>query len=142
MSQPPDKPGEPAAPSFDLDLFLQNQVREIELRHEEIDLRRQESRQSFEYANKALEAQLEDRGRDRAIAYKGQRDARILVAALTLLLVVFLGVALLLDKDQIALEIVKVIGLLFAGGISGYALGRQQAKADGGHSPQEKPPAS
>ncbi len=48
---------------------------------------------------------------------------------MVLLLAIFLSLALFLNKDQIAIEIIKIIDLLFAGGLGGYAIGRQQPKS-------------
>src|SRR5438552_13430387 len=120
MSPPPDKPPDSHIPPFDFTLFLQNQAQELALRREEIELKREQAHSSWEYANKALEAQLEDRTRERAFTLKGQQGARIFVGSMVGILAVFLSIALFLDKDQIAMEIVKSIGLLFAGGIGGY----------------------
>lgn len=131
MSQPPDKPQDIPIPPFNVDLFLQNQAQEIALRHEEIELKREQAQHNLEYANKALDAQLEDRERDREFALKGQRGARIFLGSMVFILVMFLSVALFLNKDQIAMEIIKIIGAFLAGGIGGYALGRQQTKTNG-----------
>jgi len=131
MSQPPDKSQDISPPPFNVGLFLQNQAQEIALRRGEIELKREQAQQNFEYANKALAAQLEDREQERAFVHKGQQGARIFIDAMVIVLAVFLSIALFLDKDQIALEIVKAIGFLFAGGIGGYAIGRQQVKTNG-----------
>jgi hypothetical protein len=142
MSEPPDKPQDIPAPPFNVDLFLQNQAQEIALRRGELDLRREQAQQNFEYANKALAAQLEDRERERAFVHRDRLGARILFGLMILVLALFLSIALLLDKDQIAMEIIKLIGAFLAGGIGGYALGRQQAKTNGSDAKQEKPSAS
>jgi hypothetical protein len=142
MSQPPDKSQDLPVPPFNVDLFLQNQAQEITLRREEIELKREQAKQNFEYANKALTAQLEDRERERAFTYKDRHGARMFLGLMVFLLALFLSIALFLDKDQIALEIIKIIGLLFAGGLGGYALGRQQARASTNGAKQEPPAAS
>ena len=142
MSQPPDKPQDLPVPPFNVDLFLQNQAQEITLRREEIELKRDQAQQNFEYANKALTAQLEDRERERTFTYKDRHGARMFLGSMVFLLALFLSIALFLDKDQIAIEIIKIIGLLFAGGIGGYALGRQQARTGGNGTKHEPPSAS
>ncbi|MGE0884507.1 MAG: hypothetical protein AB7P14_13255 [Blastocatellales bacterium] len=79
MNQPSENPQDNLAPAFDFDQFLQNQAQELALRREEIELKREQAHHNLEYANKALEAQLEDRARDRGFAHKVQRDAKIFV---------------------------------------------------------------
>jgi hypothetical protein len=53
-----------------------------------------------------------------------QRDRLIFAGVMSILLIAFISYALYLNKDQVALEVLKALIFLFAGGIGGYALGK------------------
>jgi len=129
MSTPPDNQrGLP--PAFDFDQFLQNQAQELAIRREEIELKREEGYNNLTYAEKALDANLVDRQREREFQ-RGNNVRGAIVFCLFILLLAFgIGYALYLNKDVLVIELAKYIGLLFAGGVSGYSIRLIKEKKD------------
>ena len=110
-----------------LERFLQLQENELAVRQEELSIRKQETANSHEFSKKGLDAQLEDRQRERQANQKSRRDRLVFAGFVVLVLVAFIVFALYMNKDAIALEIIK--GAIFL--ISGYFAGRfHQKKTD------------
>lgn len=104
--------------------FLDNQTKEIELKSREIDLQKQKDDHGFEFAKTALEAQADDRKQLRAFQLKSKRSGHIFTTIIVLFFIVLLITALAMDKDQVALEIIKAVIFMTTGGAGGYAIGR------------------
>lgn len=123
----PLEPAEtPALAPHTIEQLVQNQTRELELRARELDLQQQEERHNFEYAQAALAAQMQDRQDGRRFRQRLRSNGYLLASWVILAVVGLVGTALWLNKDQVALEIIKSIVLLLSGGSAGYALGRHQ----------------
>ena len=112
---------EPDATSgFPVDSFLRIQEAELQIKSAEVNRRRQADRDEFAFAAKSLDLQAQNLREVR------QHDSRKRVHLLTfagvasIALLVFLGLCVYWDKDQIALEIVK--GTIFLG--TGFLGGR------------------
>jgi len=131
MSNPPDGPQTGLAPPFDFDQFLQNQAQELAIRREEIELKREEAYHNLTYAEKALEANVVDRQREREFQRGNNVRGTIMICLFLLLLATGIGYALYLNKDTLVIELAKYIGLLFAGGLGGYSIRTAQDKRDG-----------
>lgn len=102
--------------------FIELQTQEISVRREELGLKKQEIANTHEYAKMALEAQVQDLGDSRKHSKSTRRDRLIFAGFIVILLGAFIVYALYLGKDQIAIEILKAIVYLLAGGLGGYAL--------------------
>lgn len=113
-----------------IDQLIKNQARELELRAHELDLQQQQDRHNFEFAKESLNAQAQDRRDDRLFQRRQRRNAYIFAGVLAVLIASLIVSAMWLNKDQVALEIIKSIVLLLSGGGAGYAIGRYQAQAN------------
>lgn len=109
-----------------IERIVDNQTREIELRAREIDLRQQEDRHSFEYAQAALSAQVQDRTHQRSFQLQQRKYSYQLAAFVATLIVASVIASVWLGENQVAMEIVKSVVLLLGGGGAGYAVGRHQ----------------
>lgn len=109
-----------------IDAFLRNQGKELELRARELDLQHQTDSHNYQYATAALEMQAQDRADTRANNYQSKKMTLWFAGGVTFLVVFFLGFALYMGKDLVAMEVIKAIIFLISGGSGGYALGRSK----------------
>lgn len=113
----------PISPAL-LERLISVQERELLLRTDEISLRKQSDSNAHDFAKASLAANLQDREANRKY-YKSVITYRLIALVIVILLVaVFLSLALFLNKDQIVMEVVKVIIYLLVGGAGGYAWGK------------------
>lgn len=101
------------------------QEAELATRTTELEIRRLEITKSHEFSKEGLGAQLTDRQNERDAKLKSQNNWLYFVGFVVVILFAFMGFALYVDKDQIALEIIK--GLILVGG--GYFGGKYHQKA-------------
>jgi hypothetical protein len=128
---PPASPPPPKLSADALRLiehFLQVQSQEIETRQQEITAREKESENAHQYALKSLEVQADNLEKDRQHKRTVYRDRLLFATVSILVLAIFLTIALFLNKDQIAIEIVKAIVYLAVGGLGGYAYHQLRSK--------------
>lgn len=113
-----------------IEQFLHNQGRELDLRSQELELQKITAGQEHDYAHASLAAQ-ERIMREQLLAQRRQKtDFYWLVGLSVLIGAGVLGFALWLNKDQVALEIIKDVVLLFGGSAGGYAIGRNRQNKD------------
>jgi hypothetical protein len=105
----------------------------LELQHRELDARisAQESEQAFareslQLAKQQLTIEATDREKERTFLIKKQFQTYIFSASLVVLIIIFGCYALFLNKEQIVLEVVKLLGAFLTGAAGGYAYGKQQ----------------
>jgi hypothetical protein len=91
-------------------------------------LERQRAANDHEITKKSLEAQLDDRDKQRQFDQTARRDRLIFSGGMVLLLVAFVFYALYLNKDQIVIEVLKALIFLAAGGLGGYSLKKTREK--------------
>lgn len=108
--------------------FLTVQEKELVIRTEELALKKQADNNTFEYSKAALDANVKDREAEREHAKTTIKYWYIFASVITIVFFIFLGCALYLNKEQIALEIIKAIIFLASGGIGGYAYGKSENK--------------
>jgi len=106
--------------------LVENQTKELELRAQELALQKQQNDHSFEFSKKALEAQVTDRNLQRETNKHLQRNQYFLISFLALAIVAVVTYSLHLNKEAIAIEIIKAIVFIFAGGVGGYGLGKNK----------------
>jgi hypothetical protein len=113
--------------------FLENQSRELALRNEELALKQRELEVNYQYAERALEAQVRDRKDSRQEIRSERRDTLVFLGMIASLVACFFGWLLYNGKDAFALEVLKAVLYLGGGGAGGYfagkSKGREQAKA-------------
>jgi len=127
MSQPPTKVTPELAPSVIEDMVRQ-QAQQLEIRNRELDLREKEIDRQAAYAEKVLVAQSYDLKDQRQ--HEGTQTRTKIIGAVTgfVLILTFLAVCILTGHEAIALEIVKAVVYLGAGGSGGYAYARTRGK--------------
>ncbi|MFH0938513.1 MAG: hypothetical protein V1899_04425 [Planctomycetota bacterium] len=109
--------------------FLDNQTKELELRNRQLELEKQKDNHTFDWAKNSLDAQVIDREKDRIFRLISRRNSFVFVTIITALFIGLLVFALMMNKDQIALEIIKAVIFIITGGAGGYAVGRQHISA-------------
>ncbi|MDD2367360.1 MAG: hypothetical protein PHN84_14470 [Desulfuromonadaceae bacterium] len=132
-SRPSSHPPDPEL----IGLFLKNQTKELEIREQELVLRKQADNNSFQFAQKSLDAQVTDRTAEREHVTKNRIYLMYFAAFVIVAVVGFLGFALHNGKDAIAMEIIKAILYIVTGSSGGYALGRSKKRDSDGASQNE-----
>lgn len=110
--------------------FLDFQEKELVIRSGELELRKQADNNAFEYSKAALEANVKDRQAQRESESKSYFHKLFFGGVIILGLFVFLGTALFLDKDQIALEIIKIFLSLGGVGFGSYYYGKSSSNSE------------
>jgi len=134
--------GQAPAKGFDPELFrqfIENQAQELEIRSEENEIKRQELELGYKHAAVVLAAQVDDRQRERQHDQKTNLRGSIIVCFLFVVLIAAILYALRLDKDLIVLELLKYVGLILAGGVSGYSMRTIQERKETAKPPPKSP---
>lgn len=119
---------QPAPPPPELlNKFLDNQTRELSLREQQLVLEQQKDKHAYEFSQKALVIQGEDREKQRAHIGRRQTITYCFSGFIALLVCVVIVFAMLKDKDQVALEIIKLAASFGIGGVGGYAWGQKKS---------------
>lgn len=128
---PPEENGTPRVTNPELlERFLEVQSRELDIRAQELELRKQESTQAHEFATGSLQAQIGD---VKEVRQQQRRDSRytfILVLVIVIVAGLFTMYSLYLNKEQLVLDILKVLAGAGGGGGIGYAYGFRKAKKE------------
>lgn len=122
----PNHPAREPDPDM-LRLWLQQQGAEIEVRREEVALQKQQLQHAHTYAEKALVAQVEDRKDDRADKKSARRERMGFGLAVIALFAAGIWYCLATGRDVFAMEALKAMVFLIAGGVGGYSIGRNKA---------------
>ena len=108
--------------------LLAVQEKDLTLKAQDMELKKQADSNNFEFAKASLTANVKDREEQRKHFESIMRYILYFSGFVILALAIFLSLALYLNKDQVALEIIKAIILITSGGIGGYALGKKSGK--------------
>jgi hypothetical protein len=114
-------------PTETINRFLDNQGRELSLREREIELRAQDITSQSSYAHAALDAQERDTEKNRQHQNRQTIARYIFSAIMTLICLGFIGYSMSIGQEAIAVEVMKFVAYMSAGGIGGYFLGRNKA---------------
>jgi hypothetical protein len=114
--------------------FLENQKQELAVRAQEaevqrlqIDNERLKIEKAHEYAMKAVDLQAQDRREERDSDGKGISKVLVLLGLAVVGVLAFFGYALFSNKDQMILEILRILVYAGGGGGIGYAIGHKQS---------------
>lgn len=118
-------PYRPTADQFERMLRLQES--ETNHRQREFSLRQSKQRNQYNITRRLIDQQPQLR-----------KFAFMLLALVATLITFVLSVALFVNKEQVAMQIIQAIVFFLGGGAGGYALGQRQTK---GNSNTPKPPA-
>ncbi|KTC99522.1 hypothetical protein [Legionella erythra] len=106
-----------------VDKFLSVQEKELTLREKELEHSKQAREYDHEYALKSLEAQLKDRESIRQHESNNTKFQYRFATVIIIGLCILFCFAIRYDKDQIVLEILKVILYVGVGVLGGYSWG-------------------
>ena len=98
--------------------------RELDLERARLQATQKSEERQLAYARQQLEATERDRRDAREYGRTADTKALCLYVVLIIALVVFLIVAILKDKDALAVEVIKTVAYGGAFGAGGYAWGR------------------
>jgi len=107
--------------------LLAVQEKDLALKAQDMELKKQTDSNSFEFAKTSLAANAKDREEQRKHSQSITKYILVFSGIVVLLFAAFLSIALYLNKDQIAIEIVKAIIYIASGGLGGYALGQKRS---------------
>ena len=95
--------------------IIENQTKEIELKKQEEDTKRQLLKYNYDIARQSLQLQKEDRNEQREHQKKLLKWLMIFGGFIALVLLVLVWIAMYFDKENFLIEIVKIIGYGGAG---------------------------
>ena len=107
---------------------LEFQIKEMQLKEREIELRKKETDNNFHFAKESLKYQSEDFKDLRKQELTKERMIMIIIFISVFFFFAFLMAAMILNKDEILTDIIKVAGYVFGGGITGYGIGIHKNK--------------
>ena len=123
--QPPKVPAKVPAISEDtIQKLIEQQGKEAVLRTKELEIRQQELAYQSKHASDILGAQERDREATRTHTRKLGRDRLIFVGGLIVALLIFAGVGLYWNKDEVVKDILKMLVSAALGALGGFGAGR------------------
>ena len=108
--------------------ILDFQLKEIKLKEMEIELKKKQADNNYEFAKESLKFQSEDQKEFRKQELSRDRTEIIIIFLSVLILFAFFTIAMLLNKEEILSDMMKSAGYLFGGGITGYGIGMKKLK--------------
>lgn len=120
-------PGPPISEET-LKQLIETQTREQALRSQELQIRAKEIDHQSKHASEILGAQERDREKGREHNRRMVRGVLIALGIIIALFLIFVFGALYINKDQVVLDIVKLLIGFIAGGAGGYGLGKSKSK--------------
>jgi cation transport ATPase len=127
----------PPLPPDAIERLLENQSRELAVREKEIELEREKNiteqqteEHGFEFAKAQLAAMERDRQNDRLYRQTAEKKRLIMIVVFILAVAVFLITSAIKNKDQMIIELVKVVLYGVPCGLGGYTVGRYKKKSD------------
>jgi len=129
----------PAVPTEVISRMIENQAQEIALKEKELKLRKQQDDHSYEYAKTALSAQIQDNESHRNYLKSKRRNYFYFIIGLVIIISALVCYAMALNKDHIALEIIKAVIFFSTGGLGGYAIGKSAKKSNPESLPPQQP---
>lgn len=111
-----------------MEKIVNNQEKEIILRQQELELRKQADSNNFSYANASLEANLKNLESQRKHSSQESVYRYIFSGIVVFLLISLIAIGFYLNKDQAAMEIIKVVMYVGIGAFGGYSYGKSIPK--------------
>ena len=108
--------------------FLQNQAEELKNQSREIDLRKLNEQNAYNYACKALEAQKQDRKEQRSHVALFMKYGFWLTIVLLILAACFVGACIYTDNVAIIVSVLKVLAYIIPTAIGSYFFGHNRGK--------------
>ncbi|WP_343692795.1 hypothetical protein [Chitinophaga sp.] len=124
--------------------FLENQGKQLEFQVHQLRLQEKQLEQSHELAKESMKYQSIDREQTEKNSYKRVQTQYIFWGAITVCFLILLGVTICLNKEQMALEILKVIVPAIVSAVGSYFYGFHKGaekKENESYTPYEEVPA-
>jgi len=120
-----------------IDQFIQLQLKEVEVKKSEVELKKQQDENNYRYSLEALKVQAEDSKDSRIHFNKNSKMSFWIILFLIAGIIAVIISAMYMNKDELLFEIVKAISLIFGGGATGYMIGyKKQIKNLSQNKPQ------
>lgn len=110
--------------------FLENQTKELEVRQQIEENRKQSAKYNFELAKQSLQAQIADRKEEREQNKTVWKWFIIFLGFSVSIIVIFSAWALFLGKENFLLEIVKIVIYGTSGALAGASWEKLKQKSD------------
>jgi hypothetical protein len=120
-----------SAPSLSItqvDKMLEIQEQNLAIKAQELELKKSQDLNAFEFGKRSLELQASDMKDQRVCAGKESTKSYIFSGVVIFLIVALLATAILCNKEDVAKELIKIIGYMGAGALGGYGFAVKQAK--------------
>lgn len=108
--------------------FFELHLKDLEIRKHELENKKIQYENNYEFAKNSLRIQLEDIKSMREIERKREKNLLIIIVIILMLFFSMITLSMLLNKDDLLIEMAKVVGYIFGGGVTGYGLGIQKGK--------------
>ncbi len=115
----------PAPPAW-FQQFLNNQSRELEIRAKQTEIEAAREQHTFEYSNAALSAQSTYLNNFQDHYTRRFNRLWIFITIVIFVVLFFLGAVILSGNGQIAIELVKAVVYVGAGGVGGYGIAQRK----------------
>lgn len=123
MSQERTSSDKPSLQPEIAEKFLDITKKQLEVQIKQVELQDKADARNYEYAKELLKTQLEDRKDDRLHEQKKIVYQSILVGTIILGILAVTAYLAVNGQKEVAIEIVKYVAPLAAGGLGGYGLG-------------------
>ena len=114
--------------------FLQNQTEELKNQSQEIELRKLNEQNAYNYGCKALEAQKEDRKEQRSQITLFMKYGFWLTIIILVLATAFVGGCIYTDNIGLIVSVLKVIAYIVPSAVGGYFIGLNKGKKSSNNS--------
>ena len=106
--------------------FVHNQTKELELKIEELTLKKQEDSNGFEFGKIALEAKTQDRKECREHERAKGKDKYVFLGVVAFVVTIIIISAMITDNSEIAKDIIKAVVFVTAGAIGGFGMAKKK----------------
>ena len=111
--------------------FFELHLKDLEIRKRELENKRIQFENNFEYAKNSLRIQMEENKSMREIERKREKNLLTIIVIVISLFFTLIMLSMFMNKDELLIEMAKVVGYIFGGGVTGYGLGLQKSKWKG-----------
>lgn len=108
--------------------YIQLQNQEYELKMHELEIRCRQNENNYEFAKESLRLQSEDLKDMRNHEIKKEKRELIIICSTIFAFFIIVLLALFMNKDELLGDLIKAVGFIFGGGITGYGMGLQKGK--------------
>lgn len=109
--------------------IIEFQLEEIRLKKMEIELKKKQTDNNYEFAKESLKYQAEDYKDLRKREISKEKSEALIIFLTILLFFMFIIAAMILNKDELLSDMIRVSGYVFGGGLTGYGIGLQKLKS-------------